>query len=149
MPANRKKERLLQRTAPGVFIIGRIKNQNKVTHGELTFDSQMEKEFYLLLSKNPNVKHIELQPNFVLQPTFKKSGETIRSITYKADFLIEWKNGMETVVDVKGHETEVFKLKNKLFEYQYRDKRLEVVKGKYNRKYKYYEFPPIGELIHA
>lgn len=126
-----------------MFIIGRIKNEKRVQHGELTFASQMELDFYLYISKNPNVKHITLQPRYKLQPTFHKNGETIRSITYVGDFLIHWKNGQETVIDVKGHETEVFKLKKKLFEYQYPDKRLELVKGRYNRKYKYYEFEPV------
>lgn len=40
-------------------------------------------------------------------------------IKYLADFLIIWNNGEITIEDVKGFETQAFKTKKKLVEYQY------------------------------
>ena len=38
------------------------------------------------------------------------------------------KDGRHIVEDVKGIETEVFKLKKKLFEYKYKDLEIKIVK---------------------
>ena len=58
----------------------------------------------------------------------KKNGTTHRSITYVADFVIENNDGTTDVVDVKGFETQLFKVKQKLFEYKYPDLQLKVIK---------------------
>ena len=58
---------------------------------------------------------------FMLQPRFRLPG----GIVYVADFLVVWGSALSprfraiTVEDVKGHETQAFKLKRKLFEAQY------------------------------
>ena len=64
-----------------------------------------------------------MQVTYELQPRFKDkiSGKTIRPITYIADFVITDSNGQVIVVDVKGKETDVFKLKKKMFQYRYPD----------------------------
>jgi hypothetical protein len=46
---------------------------------------------------------------------------------YVADFLVTYKDGTEKVVDVKGFETPVFKIKRILFELKY-GKTITIVK---------------------
>ena len=54
--------------------------------------------------------------------TCQKRYPLIAGITYIADFEIEWADGRITVEDVKGVETEVFKIKHKLFDHLYAGK---------------------------
>ncbi len=103
---------------------------NKVVIDDITFDSMKEANFYLELKmrvKAKDIKGFELQPKFLLQDSFIKNGEKIRKITYIADFLIYHMNGEKTVVDVKGYETQAFKLKKKLFEAKYSDMKLIII----------------------
>ncbi len=61
------------------------------------------------------IQALETQPKFVLQEGFTdEQGQRHRPITYIADFRYV-ENGMRVVEDFKGRETEVFKLKRKLF----------------------------------
>jgi hypothetical protein len=39
--------------------------------------------------------------------------------TYRADFRITWADGTQTIEDVKGFETEVWKIKRDMFEYKF------------------------------
>ena len=91
----------------------------------IQFDSIMESQFYLYLlklKKDHEIKSFERQKTFELQPSFKtKKGKTVRSITYVADFVVIDKNGITSAVDVKGVETDTFKIKKKLFQYRYPD----------------------------
>lgn len=103
---------------------------NKVIVDDIIFDSIKEANFYLELKirvKAKDIKSFELQPKFLLQDSFVKNGEKIRKITYIADFLIYHINGEKTVVDVKGYETQAFKLKRKLFEAKYSDMKLLII----------------------
>lgn len=95
-----------------------------VTVNNISFQSIMESRFYLRLLEMKAAKQIksyELQVTYELQPKFKDktSGKTVRAITYIADFVITDSNNKIIVVDVKGKETDVFKLKKKLFQYKY------------------------------
>lgn len=56
----------------------------------------------------------------------EKGGKTFRKIEYVADFQYE-QDGKIIVEDVKGMETDVFKLKKKLFEYKYKDLELRII----------------------
>ncbi|CAK0771112.1 conserved hypothetical protein [Gammaproteobacteria bacterium] len=51
-------------------------------------------------------------------------------ITYRADFRVTYADGHQEIEDVKGMETEIFKLKKKLFDYKYPDLTLKIVKGR-------------------
>lgn len=97
----------------------------------IKFDSKKEAEYYCqlkLLKRAGDIKDFGLQQRYELQPTFKKNGTTHRSITYVADFVVVNNDGTTDVIDVKGVETQVFKIKQKLFEYKYPDKKLKVIK---------------------
>lgn len=94
------------------------------------FDSIAESKRYkelALLEKAGEIENLQLQPKFLLQESFKKSGKTYRKIEYIADFMYEEK-GKVIVEDVKGMETKEFKIKRKLFEYKYPDLELKLIK---------------------
>lgn len=96
----------------------------------ITFDSKAEARYYQelkLLQRAGEVKEIELQPRFLLQPSFKKDGKTVRAIHYVADFRVTYKEGTVEIIDVKGMETKDFKLKKKMFDYKYPDLKLTLV----------------------
>lgn len=104
---------------------------NKKTQvGMYVFDSIAESKRYkelALLEQAGQIKGLKLQPKFLLQEGFKKNGKTYRKIEYIADFMyIE--NGKVIIEDVKGMETDVFKLKRKLFEYKYPGFELKIVR---------------------
>ncbi|HJJ07616.1 MAG TPA: DUF1064 domain-containing protein [Clostridiaceae bacterium] len=102
----------------------------KVIVDEKEFDSKREGNRYKelkLLERAGEIKDLELQPRFLLQDSFKKNGRTFRKIEYVADFkYIE--NGKTIVEDVKGMQTDVFKLKHKIFEKVYPDLELKIIK---------------------
>lgn len=94
------------------------------------FDSIAESKRYKelkLLEKAKEISNLELQPKFILQEGFKKNGKTYRPIYYIADFKYKEK-GKTIVEDVKGIQTDVFKLKHKLFEKKYPDLELRIIK---------------------
>jgi len=94
----------------------------KVIVDDVKFDSKMEANFHNYLKMKFRDCEIVLQPKFVLQPTFKNNkNETVRSISYKADFQIG-----DIVIDVKGFETKDFIIKKKLFMYKYPELKLLV-----------------------
>jgi hypothetical protein len=105
-------------------------NNKKEEINGIVFDSKLEAEYYRLLlqqQKEGLITHIVLQPVYLLIPSFKKKGKTIRRAEYIADFLITYKDGSQAVIDVKGMATDVFKLKAKLFNYSYPDLELKVI----------------------
>lgn len=118
------------------FSLPEIEDDSKARNGKynsytviidnISFDSIMESRFYLRLLEMKAAKQISsfsMQVTYELQPKFrdKISGKVIRPITYIADFVVTDSNGQVMVVDVKGKETDVFKLKKKMFQYRYPD----------------------------
>lgn len=97
--------------------MSKYKNK-KVEYDNIKFDSQLECDYYKHLKATG--KDFILQPRFLLQESFRKAQKLNRKIEYVGDFQIGNK-----VIDVKGMETPVFKLKKKLFDYKYPD--LELV----------------------
>ncbi|NLZ69228.1 MAG: DUF1064 domain-containing protein, partial [Spirochaetales bacterium] len=99
------------------------KYNNKITYVDgIRFDSKREADYYkelLLLKRSGEVKEIELQPKFTLLEAFRKNGVAHRSITYKADFKVTYKDNRVEIIDVKGVETQAFKIKRKLFEHRF------------------------------
>lgn len=92
---------------------------SKVEYDNHKFDSKLECNIYKTLQeKYPQIK-VELQPKYLLQEKFFFKGKTIREINYIGDFLIVLPNQEVYVVDAKGMETPVFKLKRKMFMLKY------------------------------
>jgi len=123
--------------------------QRVTTAGGLTFDSRKEEKRYWHLKKDPTVVAIEVHPSFeVFQPfakcihcgtIFKHKGYgkcpgcgqkliKFRGITYVADFKVTYADGHIEIEDVKGVETEAFKLKKKLFEASHPNLTLRIVR---------------------
>jgi len=103
----------------------------KVTIDGHTFDSKREAEYYQelkLRKRTGEIVDFELQPEFLLQKGFTKNGKSYRSVKYVADFKVVYPDGRIEVIDVKGHETQVFRLKRKWFEHEYPDLTLTIVK---------------------
>ena len=101
----------------------RAKYGNKVTVTEEgRFDSLKELNRYeqlKLMEKAGEIKNLERQKKYVLQPSFKFLGKTIREIGYVADYVYE-KDGKLVVEDCKSPITRknpVYKLKKKMMMY--------------------------------
>ena len=103
-----------------------IKERQSVDYktGEtLTFMSKLEKQYYedivVVGMKNGTLKDYKLQQKYLLQPSFKYFGKTIREINYISDFDLYYSNGDFVVIDTKGAPTADAKIKAKLFKFKY------------------------------
>lgn len=95
----------------------------------IKFASTAEADAYTLLKfwkQAGIIRNLELQPVFILQE--KQPG--MRAIKYVADFRFEIDCGPEgwrdRIIDVKGVETAVFKMKRKLFAAKFPELELQV-----------------------
>lgn len=139
-------------------------NHRKTVVDDITFDSKMESDYYLLLKEQKEkgeIKDFELQVKFELQEKFiryngetifgshkdfskiqrNNKGQTIAAITYIADFVITNNDDSKHVVDTKGISTKDFEIKKKMFMCKYPSLPIYVLV--YNKKTKtwddYYE----------
>jgi hypothetical protein len=90
----------------------------------IIFDSKKEAARYCslkLMERAGEITDLQLQVPYELQPKYRRQtdGKAIRAITYVADFVYtDIRTGEQVIEDAKGMETDVFKIKKKLFEYQ-------------------------------
>ena len=94
-------------------------NNKHVTVDSISFDSQKEADYYCELKLRLAAKEIKgfcRQAEFVLAPNLR----------YKADFIIFNNDGTAEVIDVKGMQTDVYKVKKKVFEDKFNLKIKEV-----------------------
>lgn len=98
-------------------------NQITINHG-IQFDSKKEAlrwDELQHLQRIGVIKNLQRQVPYVLQDAYTtRDGRRIRKIEYIADFVYE-QAGETIVEDSKGVQTEIFKIKRKLFEYKYPD----------------------------
>lgn len=109
--------------------MNKYKNR-KIVVDNIKFESNLEATRYKelkLLQRAKQISNLRLQVPFLLQEGFKKNGKTHREIKYIADFVYE-ENGQTIVEDVKGLQTDVFKLKHKIFEKVYPNLELKIIK---------------------
>ena len=114
------------------------KYHNKKTFIDgIKFDSKLEAERYAQLKMMECagvIRDLELQPEYELIPLFRKNGKTWRRTVYKADFrYISCEDDSYIIEDVKGSIsviTDVFRLKQKLFEYKYPEYTISIVTSK-------------------
>ena len=111
-------------------------NTKTVADG-IKFDSKLEAERYAqlkMMERAGVIRDLELQPEYELIPSFKKDGKTWRKTVYKADFRYILAEDDKTIIeDVKGSTaviTDVFRLKQKLFEYKYPELTIKIVTRK-------------------
>lgn len=118
-----------------VSAIVRNKYHNRKTKG---FDSAKEwrrNQELEALQRAGEISELNRQVPFVLMPSYTISDETtrqgfrtVREIRYIADFTYRLKDGTRIIEDVKGMQTDVFKLKRKLLE---RKIALGVIEGEF------------------
>ena len=102
-------------------------HNKKCEYNGIKFDSIKEKDWYMVLlnyKRNGRIKELELQKKFILQESFTDNqGNKQRAITYMADFFYyDTKLKCYIAEDVKSEATrndKVYKLKKKMFMYQY------------------------------
>ena len=106
-------------------------NSKTIVDG-IKFDSRLEAQRYQhlrILEQAGVIQALTLQPEFELQPSFKKNGKTYRRIVYKADFsYYSVREGKVIIEDTKGYVTKEYALKKKLFEYRYPELTIREVK---------------------
>lgn len=112
-------------------------HNTKIQVDGIKFDSKLEAKRYgqLKLMEHAGViRDLELQPEYELIPSFKKNGKTWRRTVYRADFRYVRSEDDKTIIeDVKGSTaviTDVFRLKQKLFEYRYPELTIKIVTRK-------------------
>lgn len=117
-------------------------HNKKIVIDGIKFDSKLEAERYgqlKMMERAGVIRELELQPSFVLLPSFRKNGKTWRKTVYKADFrYILCEDDRIIIEDVKGSTsviTDVFRLKQKLFEYKYPDYTISIVASKDIKKF--------------
>lgn len=89
----------------------------KVVIDGIKFDSMREAAVYqdfVRMLKSGVIEELRLQVPFILQEGFKDENGACRPIKYIADFVVTHSDGLIEVIDVKGYETDVFKLKWKM-----------------------------------
>lgn len=106
-----------------VSAIVKSKYRNRRTKG---FDSAKEwrrNQELEALQRAGEISELNRQVPFTLMPSYTISDETtkqgfrtIREIRYIADFTYRLKDGTRIIEDVKGMQTQIFKLKRKLLE---------------------------------
>lgn len=99
----------------------------------IKFDSLAESRYYpfaVAFAASLGLE-LRLQEKFELQPSFKLNGKTKRAITYTPDFTFWDGDQLVKAVDVKGVQSETFKVKAKLFCYKYG---CELILAKYDYK---------------
>jgi hypothetical protein len=81
-----------------------------------------------LLQRAGQIRGLELQLVFELQPTFVSEKKRVHAITYRGDFIyIDNKTEDMVVEDAKGYRTKDYLLKKKLFLRKYPDIRFREV----------------------
>ncbi len=118
------------------YLYSKYHNTKTVANG-IKFDSKLEAERYAqlkILERAGVIRDLELQPEYELIPSFKKNGKAWRKTVYKADFRYILCDGDRIIIeDVKGSTaviTDIFRLKQKLFEYKYPEYTISIVTSK-------------------
>ena len=126
-----------ERTICEVTYLYRKYHNTKTVADGIKFDSKLEAERYAqlkILERAVVIRDLELQPSFELLPSFRKNGKTWRKTVYKADFRYILSDGDRIIIeDVKGSTeviTDVFRLKQKMFEYKYPEFSIKIVTRK-------------------
>lgn len=118
-------------TRPVLAIPAGSTRNNRVCYcdGE-RFASEAERDYYLYLKWRQmagEISDLRCHPPYTLQEPFRANGEAIRKIQYTPDFDYTI-NGKRVAIEVKGHETEAYRIRYRLFVKQYPDVALTVVK---------------------
>lgn len=98
-----------------MFRVNKYRNK-KTDTPDGKFDSKYEYQKWCelkILEKAGEISDLQRQVKFEIIPSIKTSCETLRSISYYADFVFI-QDGDMWVVDSKGFNTDVFQIKKRL-----------------------------------
>ena len=113
----------------------------KINTPDGTFDSKYEYEEWCrlkLLERAGIIINLQRQVPFLLIPTIRTTEETLREISYFADFVYE-ENGIMHIVDTKGFATDVYNIKKRLLINQYVNDTTLFVERRKHKKDKIYK----------
>ena len=102
-------------------------NNKRIRVDGILFDSKLEADYYSELKIQLQagvIKGFCRQPEFVLIAGFADR----KPVTYRADFIVFNLDGTAEVIDTKGIETEVFKIKEKQFYEKFPHLELKIVR---------------------
>lgn len=122
------------------FGIGKYHNK-KIKTEDGTFDSKFEYEEWCrlkLLERGGIISNLMRQVPYILISTIRTTAGTLKQITYYADFVYE-ENGIVCMVDTKGFETEIYKIKKRLLINQYVTGQRVFIERKKGKKDKIYQ----------
>lgn len=97
----------------------------KIMVDGIIFDSKAESLYYRKLKRQGmsflavDTTYCVMQERMTLQESFLCEGIRIPAIEYKADFVIHENGQIKKVIDVKGYQDTISKLKMKLFAKRY------------------------------
>lgn len=101
------------------------RNTDRRSYDDIVFDSEMEMRYYrdvvLPQMDNGTIVACERQKPYVLQSSFTYNDKRVSAITYKADFCVQYADGSEVVIDIKGQADATAKIKRKMFWKAYPD----------------------------
>jgi hypothetical protein len=93
------------------------KYKNRATQCDgFTFDSIVERDYYVHLKANQNAGSVKM---FLRQVPLHIVCNDESVCKYVCDFQVFYSDGLVEFVDVKGIQTDIFKIKKKLVEAQY------------------------------
>lgn len=102
------------------------KNKENRTCNGIVFDSGLEMQYYrdVVLPKmeSGEIVKCKLQKPFILQEEFRRNGKRVLPIRYIADFVLQYADGHEEIIDIKGYPDTNAILKRKLFWHRYPEK---------------------------
>ncbi len=104
-----------------------VRNTRRKVVDGIAFRSTLESQVYQLLKlwrDAGTIRNLILQPRFELQPKFKRDGKTERAMHYTPDFQFErYRRGTKVnrlvVIEAKGHKTEAYRMRRKMFLLKY------------------------------
>lgn len=107
-------------------------NNRKIMVDGVEFDSIAESRRYqelIMSSRAGEIYDLKVHQRWELLPSYKHGNKTVRGIFYEDDFnYIDSKDKKRHVEDVKGVQTEAFKIKRKMFLQRYPEVVFEIVK---------------------
>lgn len=89
--------------------VKRIKGYKPTVVDDIKFHSKLEAYFYECMRDKKF--HMELQYKIILQPKFEFNGIKYREVSKIVDFAI---HDVKHFIEIKGHETDKYKLQEKL-----------------------------------
>ena len=116
-------------------------HNKKIDSPDGKFDSKYEYTVWCdlkQLEKFGVIKNLQRQVKYELIPTIKTTAETLKTISYYADFVY-YEKGVTYIMDTKGFETDVYSIKKRLLINQYVDDTHWFIERKKNKKDKVYK----------